>query len=319
LPGNPVAGGIRKAGGELCTIASSSTARAEEFASEFKIPLALDNYADLIKQPEIDAVYIPLAKGLHYQWALECARTGKHCLVEKPMGLSLEEVGELIDVFQHRGCRLVEAFMWRHAPQVKWLEQSIRQGDIGELRRIDSEYSFMFDHENDSRWLESQGGGTRWDLGTYCINASRMFFMDEPESVSACSARVKKSGGVDTSTIGWLDFSHERLAGSSCSYNSTGAQSLKITGTRGQLLIERPFAGLFTQSKALLHTADGTIEYRFEPVDAYELMIQHFTWAVRDPAMALTPGENGRAQVRGVMESLQRSARESGRLVNITC
>jgi predicted dehydrogenase len=201
--------------------------------------------------------------------------------------------------------------MWRHHPQARWIERQLREGEIGELRRIHGSFSFNLDRPEDFRWRDEQGGGALWDIGCYCVNAMRLFFGDEPNTVSARSQFINSSSRTDRSTVGWLDFGQERMGTFECSFTSTYDQSLTLTGTEGLMRIERPFSGLSLKSTAWIQAGDKLTEVPFEPDNAYEHMVAHFTRAAHDPTLALHPAEDGLAQ-NAVMEALAESAAQEG-------
>jgi predicted dehydrogenase len=303
---------IRARGGRVAALGASRMERARELAAEMEIATALEGYQAVIDHPEVEAVYVPLANGDHFHWALACARAGKHCLCEKPIVLRAHEAVELREAFALAGCRLMEAFMWRHHPQVRRVEEWLGAGEIGETRRIHAEFSFLLDRPQDYRWSEAQGGGAFWDIGCYCVNAMRLLFGDEPEVVAGRRAPVEaEASSVDLSTAGWLDFGGDRLGTFACSFSTSFAQSVTITGTRGRIRLHRPYLGAGRPAELELLIGEERVAERFEPHDAYAEMVCHFTRAVRDPSFALLPGEDGVAQTT-VMEALVASAAHHG-------
>lgn len=306
-----VAPAIIAQGGTIVAIGASSLGRAEDFAQALKIGQAVEGYQAVLDHPEIDAVYIPLANGLHFRWALEAARAGKHCLCEKPLALGAGEARELHETFDRLDCRLMEGFMWRHHPQVAWVLERVRRGDLGDLRRIHGQFSFRLDRPEDYRWRDDQGGGALWDIGSYCVNAMRLFLDAEPVAVGARSTPVASGSRADRSSVGWLDFGEDRLATFECSFDSVFQQELHLVGTEGSLRLSRPFSSSNQRTEVLLEI-DGEVEAMvFEPLDTYRAMIDHFTRTVRDPSFSLRPAEDGLAQAT-VMEALAESAQCEG-------
>ncbi|MCL5270660.1 MAG: Gfo/Idh/MocA family oxidoreductase [bacterium] len=302
---------IRAQNGTIAVIGASTAERAESFAREFDIPAAVEGYQAVLERDDVEAVYIQLANGLHFRWALACARAGKHCLCEKPLVTTAEEARELHEAFGRAGCRLMEAFMWRHHPQTVWTLDRVIEGEIGTLRRIHGAFSFALDRPDDYRWRDDQGGGALWDIGCYCVNAMRLFLGAEPGAVSARSVPAQPGGRADRSTVAWLDFDNDRLGTFECSFTSSYSQSLTLVGTEGAIRLERPVTALHMTVTARIEIAGQRREQTFPPENAYQNMIDHFTRGVRDPSFALEPGEDGLAQAR-VMESLAASAARAG-------
>lgn len=307
---------LKAAGDTVVAIGASSRARAEAFAREHGIAHAIEGYQGVLDRDDIDAVYIPLANGLHFRWALACALAGKHCLCEKPLVLTADEARQLHDAFLREGLRLLEGFMWRHLPQTEWLRQHMASGEIGTLRRVHGTFSCRLDRPQDYRWGDEQGGGSLWDIGTYVINAARLFFADEPLRVSACATPVALGLAADRSCVGWMDFGEHRLATFVSSFDSAYDNSLTLTGESGVIHVTLPFMGCMGQTRVRLNSGQTSTEHVFETTDAYRLMALHFRRAVHDPAFSLAPGEDGYAHAR-TMEALVKSMAGMGAMVRV--
>src|SRR6059058_3017267 len=126
---------------DLVAVASRDRARAEAYAREWEIPRPYGSYEDLLADPEIEAVYISLPNTLHAEWSIKAMEAGKHVLCEKPFSRHPDEVAAAFDAADRTGMLLSEAFMYRHNPQTKRLQELVGSGSIGELRLIRSTFS----------------------------------------------------------------------------------------------------------------------------------------------------------------------------------
>ena len=104
---------------EIAAIASRDRRKAEAAASALGIPKAYGSYEELLRDPEIEAVYNPLPNHLHVPWTLKAVEAGKHVLCEKPLSLTAEEARTLLAARDRTGVKIGEAFMVRTHPQ--WL------------------------------------------------------------------------------------------------------------------------------------------------------------------------------------------------------
>ena len=165
---------------DLVAVASRDQARAEEYAQQWEIPRAYGSYEALLADPEIEAVYISLPNTMHCEWSIRALEAGKHVLCEKPLSRHPDEVEAAFDTADRTGRLLSEAFMYRHNPQTKRLQQLVADGAIGELRLVRSVFSYsLYDHDN-IRLRTDVEGGALMDVGCYNVSGSRLLG-GEPE------------------------------------------------------------------------------------------------------------------------------------------
>ena len=104
---------------ELIAVASRDKQRAEDYAREWKIERAYGSYDELLADPDVEAVYIPLPNTMHAEWSIKALDAGKHVLCEKPFSRHVEEVEASFDAAERNDRLLSEAFMYRHNPQTR--------------------------------------------------------------------------------------------------------------------------------------------------------------------------------------------------------
>src|SRR6478672_3281860 len=170
--------------GTVVAIASRELAHAKDAATKLGIERAYGSYDELLADPSVDAVYIPLPNHMHVPWSLRAIAAGKHVLCEKPIGLSVIEAEELVDGAAARPeLKVMEAFMYRFHPQWQTARQLVRDGRIGELRTIHTLFSYYNDDPLNIRNQPGMGGGALMDIGCYPISLSRFLYDAEPERV----------------------------------------------------------------------------------------------------------------------------------------
>lgn len=134
--------------------------------------------------PEIDAIYNPLPNHLHVPWSIKALEAGKHVLCEKPIALTAAEGQKLVDFAKTKPhLKLMEAFMYRFHPQWQKAKQLVNDGKIGELRTIQSFFSFYDKNSQNIVNINEFGGGSLLDIGCYNISLSRFIFDAEPKRV----------------------------------------------------------------------------------------------------------------------------------------
>jgi predicted dehydrogenase len=295
--------------GKLCdvvAIASGNTEQGKAVAGRLNIPVVYGSYEELLNDPQIDAVYIPLPNHLHVEWAIKSLQAGKHVLCEKPIGLSVAEAKQLLHVAQQKpGLKIMEAFMYRFHPQWQQAKKMVNDGKIGELKTIQSFFSYYNVDPNNIRNQKEAGGGGMMDIGCYCVSISRFIFGKEPVSVSG---NVEYDPVLETDRIasGTLDFS-TGTATFTCSTQLTPYQRVNILGTDARIEIEIPFnAPTDKPTKIWLHTKDGTEEIIFDTANQYTLQGDSFSKAILYNEPAPTPLEdavNNMKVIEAVFES----------------
>ena len=180
----------------LYAVASGDTARSEKLE-----PVKVHaSYADLIDDPDVDAVYISLPNHLHGRWAIAALSAGKDVLCEKPLGLSHTDSLAMSDAAQTSGRLLVEATWTAWHPRFKRAYELVRAGDIGEITEIDSVFTFKGNLEKNYRLDPAMGGGSLLDVGLYQLHLWRGL-SDGAFEVDLDSVAVKRSpSGVDMTT-----------------------------------------------------------------------------------------------------------------------
>lgn len=127
--------------GEVLAIASRSKEKAEALAEEMDIVRSYGSYEELIADPDIQAVYIPLPNHLHREWTIKAAEAGKHVLCEKPAALNAKESIEMIEACERHGVLFSEAIMYRYHPKHRRVQDIIESGEIGTVRAIHGNFT----------------------------------------------------------------------------------------------------------------------------------------------------------------------------------
>jgi len=299
---------------EVTAVASRSSLRARRFAKDLDIPQAYGSYEALLKDPAIDAVYIPLPNHLHKGWTIKAAQAGKHVLCEKPLALNAAECREMIAASQANNVRLMEAFMYRYHPRIFSALELIRSGKIGDVKSIESAFTFRVRDKKNIRFNSEMGGGALMDVGCYCVNFSRLLAGREPVAVQGRAAWA--STGVDEQLSGLLDFGEGLMAQFVCAINMERRQHTLIAGTEGSLTLPDTFNPGIAES-AIHQQKDGSDAGTlwFDPIDVYRLVAEDFMRSMTNSAPSFTI-DDAVANMR-VIEALLISAKSNGEPVEL--
>jgi len=254
----------------LYAVASGDIARSEKLE-----PVKVHaRYADLVDDPDVDAIYISLPNRLHSQWTIAALNAGKDVLCEKPLGLSYLDSLAMSNAAQSSGRLLVEATWTAWHPRFKRAYELARTGDIGEITEIDSIFTFTGNLENNYRLDPIMGGGSLLDVGLYQVHLWRGL-TDVAFEIDLDSVAVKRApSGVDMTTgiSGQLNKSMRVSALSS--FELPDQQKISIVGSAGSIRFHGNQA--FTSWKEPSSLLVDSHREEFEAVDAYQLMVENF-------------------------------------------
>jgi xylose dehydrogenase (NAD/NADP) len=292
---------------EVVAVSSRDPGRAEAYARERGIERAHGSYEALLADPEIEVVYIALPNALHVEWAIRAVEAGKHVLCEKPLAVDPAEVERAFDAAERAGRLLMEGFMYRHQPQAKRLAELARDGTIGEVRLVRSQFSFTLTRTEDVRWLANLGGGALLDVGCYCVNALRLI-AGEPAAVSA--QRVLGPGGVDVRFTATLSFTGGALGHFDCGLDVPMRHEVEVVGADGILVLEPAFG----RDDGVLELRRGGAAERIDlpSTHRYQLEVENFSRAVRGEEEPLLDRCESVAQARTLAALLQAAETGSG-------
>lgn len=297
--------------GEFCEInalASRDLAQAKQAASQLGIPHAYGSYEELLADPDIDAIYNPLPNHLHVPWSIKAIEAGKHVLCEKPIGLSSSEGQQLLECAQaHPELKVMEAFMYRHHPQWQLARKLVLDGTIGELRTIQSFFSYFNDDPQNIRNQSEIGGGGLMDIGCYPISLSRFIFDQEPERVSGI-VEYDSELGTDRLASATLDFG-KGTSTFTCSTQLNPYQRVHIHGTQGRVEIEIPFNAPVDRACRVWHQTGADIaEVKLDICNQYTIQGDLFSQAILNNTAVPTPLSDAVANMR-VIEAIVESNR----------
>jgi predicted dehydrogenase len=292
---------------EVVAIASRELARAQAAASALGIERAYGSYEELLADPDVDAVYNPLPNDLHAPWTIAAAGAGKHVLCEKPLAMDTAEAERMIAACEEAGVLLMEAFMFRLHPTWEAVRELVISGRIGELRAVQSWFSYFNDDPNDIRNIAASGGGALYDIGCYSVNLSRMLFGTEPVRIQGSLTRDPVTG-IDTLTSGILGFANG-VATFTCAIRAEPDQRVHIYGANGRISFEIPFnippdlpMGVFVTAGGDPPVRPETEVLTFEPANEYTIQAERFAAAVLDRTPVPIPPSDAVANLRVIEE-----------------
>jgi len=296
-------------------IASRDRRKAEEAARALGIPKAYGSYEELLRDPEIEAIYNPLPNHMHVPWSIKAAEAGKHVLCEKPLGMKVAEARELLRVQERTGVKIGEAFMVRTHPQWLRARELVASGRIGPLRSITGYFSYFNRDPKNIRNIPETGGGALMDIGWYPITTSGFMFGEEPSRVIGL---LERDPEMKTDRLGsvMLDFPSGHAI-FTVSTQLVQYQRMHFIGAKGRIEIEIPFNApndrpcrIFIDDGGDIFGDDITTE-TLPTCDQYTIQGEIFSRAIREGGEVPVPLTDAIKNM-AVIEAVFRSA-QSGR------
>ncbi|HMS54427.1 MAG TPA: Gfo/Idh/MocA family oxidoreductase [Fimbriimonadaceae bacterium] len=170
IAGAFAAGLNRSTTGTLVATGARDLDRSKAFAAAHG-GRAYGSYEEVLRDPDVEAVYIATPHHLHAEWTVKAAEAGKAVLCEKPFTLNYAEAQAALEAVRANKVFFMEAFMYRCSPQMKKFETLIRDGAIGRILSASVEFSYFSGPDRvNFRTERTLGGGGIMDVGTYCTS-----------------------------------------------------------------------------------------------------------------------------------------------------
>ena len=277
---------MRKGGHEIIHLAKRDISQPVDRSIWQDIKIS--SYEDMLKDPDVEAIYNPLPNHLHIDWTIKALEAGKPVLCEKPLALTLSDIDRLEAVCQRTGLFVYEGFMVRHHPQWDW----IKNLDVGERQMVIAQFSYPPQPEGNVRNYADMGGGPVWDIGCYCLLAGLMLLGNDA-SLIASSIVPERHLDVEKTGSAIINFGNGKHLVFSVSSGASLSQLVRLVGSDGWAELDVPFnpSGSTTARWAHIdHTPDirlsaGHIK-KFEECDQYQLMVNDFEMACQNGKQA---------------------------------
>ncbi|NUK30226.1 Gfo/Idh/MocA family oxidoreductase [Parageobacillus sp. VR-IP] len=301
---------------EVVAIASSS-GKARSIAKELGIPVSYESYDQLLDDPNVDAVYIPLPNSMHVEWTIKAANKQKHVLCEKPAALCEADVRKMVEACKQNNVFFMEAFMYQFHPQHQRVKDIISSGEIGDIKCMRASFSFYLrDRETNIRMNAQLGGGSLFDVGCYCVHSIRNLLDSEPMELFVQS-NYDEHRSIDMTTSGWMKMKNGVHALFDCSFEMFPQNKYEMIGTKGKVEVSRAYRPDVHGGNGIITVTTDSGETRKEVVfgDQYVLEMEHASHCILEDVEPLYSGDNMIQQAR-VLEACYTSVK-TGNVVRL--
>jgi 1,5-anhydro-D-fructose reductase (1,5-anhydro-D-mannitol-forming) len=282
-------------GAQLFSVLSRDKYKALAFAKRHDVVSPQPVYTDLgalVANTEIDAVIIATPDKLHAQQAIAAAKAGKHVLTEKPMATDLESAIEMVAACREANVKLGVAYHLRWHAAHRRIFDVLRSGEIGTLRHMRVQYTWMA--PDDHNWRASTEVGQWWSLagtGTHCLDLIRWLMVPscgEIESLKSIISKKVYVGPHDETAVVTMRFESGATAEFCSSVLIDAPSRLEIYGSDGYAVCE---GTLGRHNEGTSSTHKGVLQ--FTPVNPYVAEIQDFVDAIRQKRSPEVSGDEG--------------------------
>lgn len=265
---------------ELKAVASRSREKSEAFGKIYGVPFhkCYGNYEELIKDQEIDVVYIAVPHIFHKEISILCLKNGKGVLCEKPVAMDSNEIKEVIDTALENNMFFMEAMKTRFLPVNKRVKEIINEGLLGEVRLLQADFGFNSEFDPTGRLFNKDlGGGALLDVGIYTISYSSFIFGNHPKDIKS-NLYIGKTG-VDECVSIDLEYEDGKQAQLYAAINLDTVRDANIIGTKGRIRIPR-FSNADT-AYILIDGKEEKLEMPFE-INGFEYQIKEVVKCINE-------------------------------------
>lgn len=250
---------------DLKAIASRSAEKAERFAKAFDTK-AVIGYEELLKDDDIQLIYLPLPTALHEEWIIRCLEAGKHILAEKSLANNLASAQKIMTIAEERQLLVMEDFMYRYHRQHQFVFSRLKENALGELRLFRSSFGFPPLAEDNFRYDPMhEGGGSLLDAGAYTAHVSQ-WFLGNDLSVSDAHLYVDKNRNTDIYGNASLVNPSGLVAQISFGFDNFYQCNYEIWGSKGYIKADKAFTPKPGEKPVIqLNKADENIRFESEP------------------------------------------------------
>lgn len=196
-------------------------------------------YEEMIVSPDIDMVYVSLPNHLHEKWTVDALQHGKHVLCEKPLGLSADSVGRMLDAADDCRLLLYENIMYLRHPQHHEVKKIIDDGKIGRIKSLRCVFTIPPLAESNFRMNKDNGGGAFHDLNRYPFSAAQFFLKGCRHQLIRRKSEILNGLNLSMTGETITDLNEHFLF--EIAFGRPYQSYYEVTGSRGFIRVERAF------------------------------------------------------------------------------
>jgi len=246
---------INEVNGKIYAVGSRNIEKARDFANKYNIEKAYGDYGEMLKDDNIDVVYIATPHCNHYEYIIKSLNNNKNVFCEKAITVNGKQLKEIVELANEKKLIVAEAMTIYHMPLYKKLRKIVDDGKLGKIKMIQVNFGSLKEYDVTNRFFSPDlAGGALLDIGTYALSFTRYFLSSQPEEILTT---VKKfETGVDEQSGIILKNSDDEMAVISLTMRAKQPKRGIVCGELGYITVENfPRA-----DKATITYTDGSVE-----------------------------------------------------------
>jgi len=317
---------------ELVAVMDVCMETTKGLAQKYNAQYAYDCADELLKNPEINAVYIASPVVNHYEQATKAAMAGKHILIEKPLALTINEGEELINLCKKQNVLFATGLMMRFHAYHEKAKELVSEGVLGDIVSARAQLTCWYPDMPGAwrQYMNQAGGGSLMDMGVHCIDLLQYIIGDNVTSVSALIGTKTFEYEVEDSATVLMKFANGAYATVDSNFNipdNAAECRLEIYGTKGSILASGTISQVEGGNFRLLLSQDseysaiqdrsssGEVEVKVTFGNMYTKEIESFGESILNGMPVEVPATDA-LQVQRIVEAAYKASKE-GRVVEV--
>lgn len=229
---------------ELVACGARHALSADAFVHEFSVKHVHYSYESLVKDNEVDVIYIATPHSHHHEHTLLCIENNKAVLCEKAFAINYKQAKEMIDAARNKKIFLMEAVWTKFLKPFNKAKEMIDAGMLGDIKNMQVNFGFRAPDNAPQRLLDSSlGGGTILDIGIYNVFTA-LFFLGKPDKITA-NATLTSENADEQCAVNFL-YNDGKLAQLFSTFLSDTSTEADISGTKGRIRLTSRYYTPFT-------------------------------------------------------------------------
>lgn len=192
---------LNRVHGEIYAVCDTTLEKAQKYAQEFNVTKAYGSADEMIKDENIDIVYIATPHNLHYQFLIRSLKAGKHVFCEKAITVNSNQLEEAVAIAKEKNLVICDGVTLFHMPLFKKLKEIVDSGAIGKVKMVQVNFGSCKEYDINNRFFSKElAGGALLDIGVYATSFARYFMSSKPNTVLT-TANYFETGVDETSGI----------------------------------------------------------------------------------------------------------------------